>query len=153
MNAIQIVNQLNDKKGQHVKIIITRVLATRQDCDCLVAKRVEMWVRSGISYANLADIREGIEHGTREPVQGLPWGKWREGYTNYIIDHKNEEYVRFYPASFDNLKTKVEYTIDGIPASYEDIESYLLAKEKRKPNEDAPLCFTVKADSVVSIGD
>jgi hypothetical protein len=160
MNALEIVEQLKGKKGQHVKIEWLRMAKVLKDCPFMIAKRTIAWVRSGITYANLADIREGIEAGTREAVEGLPWGQWREGYTNYIIDHTPKgqtdsvEYIRLYPASFDNLATPtVQWTLDGQPVDYQAVESWLLSSEKRKDDEEKAACFTVKAESVVSIGD
>ena len=153
MKALAIVEALKGKKGQHVQITWQRIAKTLKSFDGIIAKRTTAWVRSGISYANLSDVRDAIEAGTREAVQGLPWGQWREGFTNYVIDHKDKEYIRLYPATFANLATpQVEYMLDGRPASYEQVAPYLLASEKRK-DEDKPACFTVNAADVLSIGE
>jgi hypothetical protein len=154
MQAIEIVNQLKDRKGQHVQVTWQRVCKTLKSAgNVIIAKRTTAWVRSGISFANLTSIREGIEQGKREPVEGLPWGNWREGYANYIIDHRDTEYVRLYPASFDNLShPSVEWTLDGQPSKYEDVETFLLSSERRNKEDERPLCFTVKADSIIAIG-
>ena len=111
-------------------------------------------MRSGINYSNLASVRDAIEAGKREPVEGLPWGQWREGCANYIIDHKDKEYVRLYPASFDNLsKASVQWLLNGKPCQYKDVEPYLLASEKHKDDDEKPACFTVNAENILSIGD
>lgn len=155
MNALDIVSNLKGKGGQHVKAIWTRPVKTLKKFsdNILIAKRTEAYVRSGISYANLQDVRSGIEAGTREPVQGLPFGNWREGYVNYIIDHKDKEYIRLYPASFENLHGKTEWLLNGVPTTYEAVEPYLLANEKRVKGEERPACFTLNAENIVSIGD
>lgn len=152
MKALDIVQSLKDKKGRHVKAVWVRAAKTIVGCPFLIMKRTEAWVRSGISYANLQDIRQGVEAGTREPVQSLPWGRWREGFVNYIIDHKDKEYIRLYPASFHNLGAKVEWMMDGKPADYSIIEQWLLSSEKRHEH-DKPACFTLDAENVVSIVD
>lgn len=151
MNAIEIMEALKGKKGQHVKAVWQRVCKTKKAFDGIVAKRTECYVRSGINYANLANIRQGIEKGEREPVQGLPWGQWREGCVNYIIDLGDKEYIRLYPAVFDNLRANVEYTLNGVPATYAKVEPFLLASEKRSTDDERPECFTVKADSILEI--
>lgn len=153
MNAIEVVNLLKDKKGQHVQIAWQRMAKTFKVAGVMVGKTTVAWVRSGISYANLADVREGIEKGEREPVQGLPWGQWREGYANYIIDNGEQEYIRLYPASFDNLKPTVQWTLEGIPTTYDKVEPYLLASEKRKEDEEKAACFTIRASDIVSVGN
>ena len=99
------------------------------------------------------DVRSAIEAGEREPVQSLPWGQWREGYANYIIDHKDNEYIRLYPATFANLATpSVQWLLNGVPATYAQVEPYLLASEKRH-DDDKPACFTINAENVLSIGE
>ena len=155
MKALEIVNALKGKAGQNIKITWQRVCKTRKSSasDVIIAKRTSAWVRSGINYANLQDIRNAVERGEREPVEGLPWGQWREGYANYIIDHNQTEYIRLYPATFDNLRNTVEYTLNGMPATYAEVEPYLLSSEKHNPNDEKPACFTVKAESVLSIGE
>lgn len=157
MTAIDIMTNLIGRAGQHIKMVWQRACHVKADCPFLIVKRVEAHVRSGIAYANLIDIREGIEAGTREPVAGLPWGQWREGFTNYIIDHtpkgqlENVEYIRLYPPTFENLKhPTVTYLIDGAPATFEQVEPYLLEREKREEFDSK--VFTVRASDVVSIG-
>jgi hypothetical protein len=150
-SAIEIIEALKGKKGQHVLAVWQRAAKVAKSCPFLIVKRTEAWVRSGIQYSNLSTIRDAIEAGTREAVEGLPWGQWREGYANYIIDHKDKEYIRLYPASFDNLSTpKVQWAMDGKPCQYSDVEPYLLASEKHK-DEDRPACFTVNAENIIEI--
>jgi len=153
MDANQIVSQLNGKAGQHVKVTWSRPAKTLKDCALAIGKRTSAWVRSGIEFANLASVKDGVESGERESVGKLPWGQWREGFRPYIIDHKGAEYVRLYPSTFANLGAEVEWTIGGQPASYAEVEPYLLASEKRKEEKEAVECFTLKAESIVSIGN
>ena len=153
MQAIEIINALKGKAGQHVQATWQRIAKTAKSFDGIVAKRTTAWVRSGINYSNLADVRSAIEAGEREPVQSLPWGQWREGYANYIIDHKDNEYIRLYPATFANLATpSVQWLLNGVPATYAQVEPYLLASEKRH-DDDKPACFTINAENVLSIGE
>lgn len=149
MNALQIVQTIQDKKGQHVSATWQRQAKTRKGCPHIIAKRTSVYVRSGINFANLGEVKNGIEKGERGEVQSLPWGHWREGFFPFIIDHNGMEYIRLYPASFDNLKPSVEWSLDGKPATFDDVKSFLLASEF--PKEEKPECFTVKAESVIEI--
>jgi hypothetical protein len=151
MKAQEIVQNVASKKGQHVLATWQRAAKTFKDCPMVIAKRTSAWVRAGIEYANLAVVKEAVASGERDEVEGLKWGEWIQ--YPFVIGHKGQEYVRLYPASFDNLKPIVAWTIDNRPASYEEVEPYLLASEKRKDDEDKPLCFTLKADSVISIAE
>ena len=152
MKAIEIYQTLKDKKGQHVSAVWKRPCKTLPGIAFNIAKRTETHVRAGIEFANLASVKNGIESGKRDTVGKLPCGQWRKGYRPFIIDHKGEVYVRLYPSSFGNLKSHVEYTMDGMPATYEQVAPYLLASEKRK-NDNTPECFTLRASSILSIGD
>lgn len=154
MNAKSIVELLKGKAGQHVLVSWQRAAKTLKDCPHIIGKRTAAWVRSGISFSNLATVREGIETGERSEVGKLPWGQWREGFRNYVIDHKGTEYVRLYPASFANLATPaVEWTLDGQPASFAQVEPWLLASEKPKQDDKPVECFTLKAESILTVGD
>lgn len=148
LTAKQIVTELENRKGQHVKVTWSRLAKTLKDCPHTIAKRTTAFVRSGIDYANLATVQSGIEAGTRGEVQSLPWGEWIQ--FPFIIGHKGIEYVRLYPASFDNLKPSVEWTRDGEPVQFDHIEKWLLSSEKRRDEKPAD-CFTIKANDVVSI--
>ena len=146
MKAQEIISQIKGKAGQHVKAIWQRLAKTRKDCDCIIAKRTAAYIRTGIDYA----IRAANAAKETGP---LPWGEWMPGFEHRIITHKGAEYVRMYPATFANLMPKVEWTLNGIPATYADVEPFLLASEKHKENDERPLCFTIKADSLIEIAE
>lgn len=150
MNATKIVRQLKDHKGQHIQVCWERTMKTRADFSMFsITKRTCAYVRAGIDYANLSAVKAGIECGERDEVQALPWGEWKD--FPFIIQHNGTEYVRLYPATFDNLKPTVEYFCNDAPISAEGAKQYCLASEFRE-REEKPLCFTIKAESLVRIG-
>jgi hypothetical protein len=152
MNAKQVVGQVKNAKGQHVLAVWERSAKVKKDIPFDVRKRTAAWVRAGINYANLASVKSGIEAGTRDEVGALPWGEWSE--YPFIISHKGSDYVRLYPASFENLATPiVAWLIDNLPVSYEQVEPYLLASEKRKEDDKPIECFTLKADNLIAINE
>lgn len=151
MNATQIVEALKTRKGQHARVYWTRTLKTLKDVPCVVTKHTTAWVRAGINYANLASVREGIEAGEREEVQPLKWGTWSQ--FPFIITHKGNDYVRLYPAVFENLKTpEVAYFIDGKEATAEECKALCLASEFRE-REDELTCFTINTANIQGIED
>ncbi len=151
MNALQIAEALMDKKGRHVRATWSRACKTFKGCPYVIAKRTSVFVRTGINYEHLSTVQNGIEKGERGEVQALPWGNWREGCFPYIIDHNGTEYIRLYPATFDNLRPSVEYTKDGLPTTFDEIKEWLLASEY--PKDERAECFTVKAESIIEIAD
>jgi hypothetical protein len=154
MNALDIYNALKEHRGQHIKVVWERPAKTFKSCPHTITKHTSVFVRSGINYANLKNVKNGISSGTRDEVGELPFGQWREGYFPYLIDNKGISYVRLYPATFDNLKpnsVNVTWTINGMTTEKEAIKDFLLASETKDNAEPSP-CFTVKAENVISVG-
>lgn len=148
-DARAIVSALKNHKGQHVRAIWKRKLKTLKSAGNLtIEKKTIAYVRAGINFANLATVQTGIANGERGEVQSLPWGEWVE--SPFIIRHKGNEYLRLYPASFDNLKPRVEYTLNGVPCDAETVKPFCLASEFRDSEEKIE-CFTIKAESLVAI--
>lgn len=152
MQASEIVEKLKSRKGQHVLITWQRPAATLSKFTGVsIGKRTSAYVRAGINYANLSKVQSGIAAGTRDDVQSLPKSQEWEQFP-FIIRRKDgtRQYVRLYPATFDNLTPSVEWTLNGVPSTYEAIEPYLMASEKRK-NEDKADCFSLPAEYVTDI--
>ena len=152
MNASQIVEQVKNRKGQHVLATWERPAKTFKDCPLTILKKTVAWVRAGIDYANLAIVKEGIANGERGEVEEITWADWIQH--PFILRHKKtfQEYVRLYPAVFENLRhPQVEWTIDGRVATWEQVEPHLLAEEKKENRNSA--CFMLKAETLVSIGE
>lgn len=125
-----------------------------------LVKRTTGVFRAGVQFANLGAVKEGIEAGERGEVEPLPWGKWVQ--YPYIISHKGEYYIRLYPPFVRDHhgdlvphwrpgQIRVEYTVDGNPATKDEFNSFLTPSEARASGE-VPQCFTVKARNVISIG-
>lgn len=159
MQATEIVKQLKEyRTAAHLPIVWRRNAKTKKDCTVHIEKRTCAYVRTGIDYANTKKVLEGIIAGEREEVGSLPWGHWRKGFENYILDHtpKGEtmpvEYIRLYPASFDNLKAKIvsEWLVNGVVSTFDDCKVHLLKSEF--PTDETPECFTVKARDIISVG-
>lgn len=154
MQTAEIVKAVQDKKGQHVQAVWRRDAKTKKGTAFKIEKRTCAWVRSGINYANLATVKEGIESGERGEVQPLQKGQaWLQFPFTLRNETSGQEYVRLYPATFENLRkeTKTEWIMDGVVVPYEQVEQYLLASDKRKEDKETPPCFLLKSESVMEI--
>lgn len=156
MEIQSILEIVKAHKGQNIKASWKKTMKTRKGVEHVVEKETSIVIRGGIEYDNTKAVKEGRESGDLPAENaGLTWGEWAE-YPLHIT-HKGADYARFYPASGVNIATgeefipKVQYYLDGKPVEKNQIESFCLASEF-KSSEDKPLCFTVKADNVQSIG-
>ena len=150
MNIQNIVSVLSSNKGSNLKVIWNRPLKTRKGITSKVEKLTRIVARGGVEYDNLGIVQEKRENGELpDQNAGLPWGQWAN--FPYHIEHKGTDYARFYPASGINFTPQVQYFLDGVEVDKSQVEPLCLASEFPVDRE-APLCFTVKADSVVSVG-
>jgi hypothetical protein len=157
MNIIDIKQTLASKKGANLKATWGKKLKTRKDASGFKVEKVtSLVVRGGIDYDNLGVVQEARHNGDL-PSQnaGLPWGTWAEFPLH--IEHKGTDYARFYPASGVNVSTGKEFTpeviyfIDGKPSTKQEVQALCLASEFPSRDEP-PLCFTIKAENVISLG-
>lgn len=150
MNANQIVQILQSRKGQNLRAVWRRPMKTRKGVDVLLEKETSVLVRGGIDYANLGAVQSGIATGERGEVEPLPWGEWTA--FPFIIAHKGVDYVRLYPSSFANNRPVVRYFAGGTPTNdIESLKALCLASEFSS-DDSAPSCFTLKAENIISIG-
>lgn len=152
MNAQNIVSALLGRKGQHCPIVWERDCKIRKGARS-IRKRTLAYVRTGIDYANLASVANGIANGERGPVGPIWNGKGEWQTFPFIVRHVDTgaDYVRLYPASFANLKPSVQFLFKGQPITLDDARGDLLASELRH-DDGPPDCFTVKAGDVIAIG-
>lgn len=114
----------------------------------VLSKVTSAIVRSGVEYASMVQVQEAIAAGERGEVQSLPWGEWI--VAPYIIGHKGTEYLRLTPS---HGKPVVSYFVDGEPVDGVTFRSYLTPSARAKAESgDVPLAFTVKCESVRSVG-
>ena len=145
MNAVEVMQALQGKSGQFTRISYQRPCKTRKGVSSLVAKRVVCVVRSGIDYSKLKPVQTAIANGERGQVEPLPWGQWR--VFPYIIDHNGKEYVRLYHSPNATQKPSVEWTINGKPATLEQVTP--LVPKSELPPDEQPMCFTITAEHIL----
>lgn len=150
MNVREFLDKVESCKGSNLSAVWVRSVKTRKGVEDVVEKKTTAVVRGGIAYDNLHKVSVARENGTL-PVEndGLPWGEWVD--FPYHIAHKGNDYLRLYPASGIEFTPKTTYYLNGEEVGKDIVKPLCLASEF-KGNEENPLCFTIKADSLVSIG-
>lgn len=151
LTAEEVKNKILNSKGQFVKV---RWESTPKPAAAFktisLSKITEGICRAGIDYSNLSAVKTGIENGERGEVESLPWGEWKQ--FPYIITHKGTDYVRLYPSIH---KPKSVFLVEGKEVTKEKFATYLTPSEASKllnpKDEDIPLCFTIKANNILSI--
>lgn len=150
MKIQDIIAKVQTRKGANLSATIHKTLKTRKGVEDVVEKKTSLVIRGGIDYDNIALVQEMRENGALpDENAGLPWGEWIQ--FPYHIAHKGQDYARFYPASGIDFSTHVEYYKNGNVATKSEVEA-LCPKSEFPEREDKPLCYTIKAENVVSIG-
>lgn len=127
----------------------------------LLEKHTVAVVQAGVNYANLSAVKEGIASGERGEVQELPWGTWytdkltKKSWFPYVIEHKDQLYIRLYPSGASNHIPKSVFYVNGEVVDKATFASYLTPSEAKKilfpTDEDKPLCFTIKSENILDI--
>jgi hypothetical protein len=138
------------RKGANLSVIIERPVKTLAAHKAnQIIKKTQIVIRGGIEYDNIGAVQELRESGVLPAENaGLPWGEWAE--YPFHISHKGSDYARFYPASGIGFQPKVSYTLNGVEVDKAQIQTLCLSSEFAK-KEEAPLCFTIKAENVKDI--
>lgn len=154
LSADVIKNKLLSSKGQFVKAAWkSNPKPAAAHKNTVLEKHTVAVVQAGVNYANLSSVKQGIADGTRGEVQELPWGTWKS--FPYIIEHKDQEYLRLYPSGAANHIPKSVFFVDGEVVDKKKFAEYLTPAEAKKllepTEEDRPACFTIKADNILNI--
>lgn len=166
MNKNTTLDLLKENRGRNLRATWRRNAKVRKGVTALIEKETIAAVRTGINFANLSSVKEGIAKEERQEVQPLQWGQWKE--FPFVIEHKGNDYLRLYPASsvpfvYEDGKAvctqaeesiqrpKVKWFLDGREIPFVLIQEFLLASEHPKPIEETPICFTIKFNDLVSL--
>ena len=95
-----------------------------------VTKRVVAQMQFGYSYENACNNR--CAEGVTFVADSLAWGAWVEGLENKVIVHKEEYYLRLY--DINGKSPKVEYYVDGVIATSEQIAEFMAFVPQSKPS-------------------
>lgn len=107
-----------------------------------VVKLTKAVLQFGYSYENAVNNRTEEEF----KAEGLPWGKWVEGFENKILEHNGELYARFYEKKNDHRE--VIYLVNGEIASEEEVAIIKQFTPKSYSNRQAEVGIEEYADQV-----
>lgn len=142
-----VIDHIKSCKGQFIRVRFTsNVKGSASSKLKALSKITEGIFRSGIDYANLKKVKDGIESGERGEVESLPWGEWL--LPPWIIGHKDTEYLRLYPV--DGQKMDVTYIVDGQTVDKATFQSYLTPSQCAE--REAPACITKKLNEISILG-
>jgi hypothetical protein len=140
----QLIQKFLAKTGQICKVTWRRECKTRKGSP-VVHKTVTAIVRAGIDYDNQKIVQNKRENGELPKENaGLPWGEWF--IFPYIVKHKENFYLRFYP--FNGGKVLTKFELDGNTVEFDRVKDYLLSSEKQEREGD---CFVVKENSILAL--
>lgn len=145
--ATDLISAISKCKGQFACCSFTSTIkGAAAHKDKVLTKRTTGVFRSGINYANLFSVKEGIASGERGEVQSLPWGEW--ALHPWIIIHKDVEYVRLFPV--EGQRSTVVYYVDGVEVDKATFQIYLTPSQCAE--KDSPSCITKKLAEVAFLG-
>jgi hypothetical protein len=160
LDAASVRDKILNAKGNFVKAAWkSNPKPKAEHKNVLLEKRSVAVVQAGVNYANLSAVKDAIAAGERGEVQELPWGQWYEdkltkkSWFPYVIEHKDELYLRLYPSQGNNHKTQTVFYADGKEVTKDEFATYLTnsdAKKLLEPEKDL-LCFTIKLDNLLDL--
>ena len=149
---LNMINEIidNGKAGTYRTILIQNsnvgILKKYEKQGIHVGKQTKITMsRLGVGYDNMKTVQEKRENGDLPEInQGLKGVKWlRYPYT--LISVKTQKVLLRVSLCKDS-KITTKWVLNGEPATYEQVEPYLLASEKRKNNK--PDVINVKIENI-----
>ena len=101
--------------------------------------------RSGVNFANLTSVKDGIESNERGEVQPLAWGSW-ENFP-FVISHKGERFLRL--TTVNGMKSKSTFKVNGVEVNKDEFEQFLVPSA-RSENKTPTEVFNIKEANLVS---
>lgn len=147
----KILTRILDCKGQYISLVTkTEVKPAAAHKDVVLEKITSNKYRAGIQFKNLKSVKDAIESGERGEIQPLRWGTWKK--YPYVIEHKEKEYIRLYPATNSDSGIEVKYKVNGQEVPRSTFNSYLKPSDLNKQGT-IPECFCVAVDNILEIKD
>lgn len=101
--------------------------------------------RSGVNFANLTSVKEGIANNERGEVQPLAWGEWVN--FPFVIAHKGERFLRL--TTVNGAKSKSVFKVNGVEVNRDEFEKFLVPSA-RSGAKAATEVFNIKESNLVS---
>ncbi len=138
MTEREILNALkNRRNGTYISIKKQKQLPND------VVQISNIVARIGCSYGNISSVKSRL-NGLKP--QNLPWGNWKPGYENLIIEHKGNNYLRVTNDYCDrNTST---YMLNGKEISKQEAEKICGTNAIKSKKSDV---YNIKFDNIISI--
>lgn len=106
-----------------------------------IQKHTIQTFRTGVTYANM-------KVNANKVTGPLPWGHWVAGYENYLIEHKDNHYLRV-TNSF-NHTSKVQWLLNGQEVDGQELVNQKLISEKELIN--SAIVKAIPISNIIKIG-
>jgi hypothetical protein len=156
MTTKELLTALTGKQKGTVRTITLDRMIDLKGGSGSVRKTSTFQARIGVKYGNKKELLEAIKNGERDAPELRDWEEMYEVKDNdgrkfQLRRHKNtkEVYLPLDPSKNKNSIHKTVWEVKGKEVSYEEIESELYAKDKKKDRK--PGWYTVKVEGVSNI--
>jgi len=103
--------------------------------------------RIGVNYGHIRAIKEsGVT------PQSLPYGEWKEGEENIIIEHNGKYQVRLTTTGNSKHRGKTAYYLNGKPIEKEALESMDIVVPSYWNRSHSGPVFNVKLENILQVG-
>lgn len=145
-DAIKLTNSI--QLGKVFTLIYGKTISPKKKSELAgktIQKISELQVRL-VNYENQKAVQEKREQGMQKNPNN--WIKLANGVWQ---DHKGDFKICVAPSKLKNARNTSKYFMEGNEVNYEDIESSLLASDKKRKDSNGPEWFTLKIDNVIEI--
>lgn len=145
----KIAENLKNKKGAFVKLVFERKMEpSARFREKSIVKHVELTCRTGVRYSNMSAVIEA--RAEAQPNAYVKTWEWVPGYERFIKRNLKSGQLLFTFETATNDHKKVSYTIDGVPASEDEVRAITPAKPWKDPRSTDT--FDVKFENIITIG-
>ena len=149
-NSQTFVSVCNARKGQFIRLSYRSNPKPSAKFKAVVLEKVSTGIyRTGVDFANLSAVKEGIADGLRGEVQSLPEGQSWAVFPFVIRTAKGGELLRITTA--EGQRAEVVFKADGVEVSKVQFESYLNPSARSDAKTEPLLVFTIKAENLISV--
>jgi hypothetical protein len=144
-NVISVLNETPN--GANIILEWERPVKTKKaHSDLNIRKHVRMVGRKGINYENIQSVKAKRDEG----IEAKPTWFYHDENCKGIIRNKrtDEPYVQLFVGTSDKVHPHVSFTMDGEETNMDEIESFILASEKRSEKGET---FTCKIANMIRI--
>lgn len=145
-DAIKITNEI--QLGKVFTLVYSKLISPKKKSELsgkTIQKISELQVRL-VNYENQKAVQEKRSQGMEKRPND--WTKLADGVWQ---DNKGHFKLCVAPSRLKNARNVSKFLIDGNEVKYDEIESSLLSKDKKRKDSDGPDWFTLKIDNVIEI--